>query len=127
MGDLSKNFSRAEFACKGDNCCGHSAPVHPLLVKGLQELRDLLHRPLIITSGFRCVKHNSEIQGVSDSYHCLAMAADITCGYVDSKELSNLAETILIFRHGGIGVYPEWVHLDVRGSAVSRPARWEVI
>ena len=35
MGDLSKNFNRSEFACKGKNCCGHSAAVHPDLVDAL--------------------------------------------------------------------------------------------
>ena len=40
MGDLSKNFNRSEFACKGTNCCGHSAAVHPELIDALQALRD---------------------------------------------------------------------------------------
>ena len=54
MGDLSKNFNRSEFACKGKNCCGHSAAVHPDLVDALQALRDRIGKPLSITSGFRC-------------------------------------------------------------------------
>ena len=42
MGDLSKNFNRSEFACKGTNCCGHSAAVHPDLVDALAHQREHL-------------------------------------------------------------------------------------
>jgi len=79
MGDLSKNFSRSEFACNGKNCCKNSAPVHPDLITALQALRDLIGFPLRIGSGFRCNKHNQAIGGASKSFHTLGMAADISC------------------------------------------------
>ncbi len=68
MGDLSKNFNRSEFACKGTNCCGHSAPVQPELVSALQALRDQLNLPLSITSGFRCNRHNESVGGADRSF-----------------------------------------------------------
>ena len=40
MGDLSRNFDRSEFACRGDNCCGHSSPIDPDLIAALQLLRE---------------------------------------------------------------------------------------
>ena len=48
MGDISKNFSRSEFACTGTNYCGHSGPVHPELISVLQALRYQLNLPLKI-------------------------------------------------------------------------------
>lgn len=73
MGDLSKNFNRSEFACKGTNCCGHSAAVHPDLVDALQTLRDRIGKPLSITSGFRCNRHNKAVGGAEQSFHTLGM------------------------------------------------------
>jgi uncharacterized protein YcbK (DUF882 family) len=122
MGDLSKNFSRSEFACKGTNCCGHSAPVHPELISALQDLRDQLNLPLSITSGFRCNRHNESVGGAAQSFHTLGMAADVSCpDGMTAEDLAQAAEAIPAFQQGGIGIYPSWVHLDVRTTG---KARW---
>jgi uncharacterized protein YcbK (DUF882 family) len=124
MGDLSKNFSRWEFACHGDHCCDHSAPVHPALVAGLQSLRETIERPLTISSGFRCRKHNRAIHGSKDSQHCLGMAADIEVPEsLTADELAQIAQLIPAFYRGGIGTYATWIHVDVRDSG---PVRWQV-
>lgn len=117
---LSKNFSRSEFRCKGTHCCGNSAPVHPDLIKALQELRELAGTPLTITSGFRCNQHNADIGGSDNSFHCLGMAADIQSNNYTPKELAALAESIPLFKNGGIGIYRSWIHVDVRHGK----ARW---
>jgi len=122
MGDLSKNFSRSEFACKGTTCCGHSAPVHPELISALQALRNQLNLPLSITSGFRCNRHNESVDGAARSFHTLGMAADVACpDGLTAEDLARAAETIPAFQQGGIGIYPSWVHLDVRTTG---KARW---
>jgi zinc D-Ala-D-Ala carboxypeptidase len=122
MGDLSRNFNRSEFACKGEDCCGHSAPVHPDLVEALQALRDRIGKPLSITSGFRCNRHNQAISGEDHSFHTLGMAADVACpDGIGPEELAALADGIELFHQGGIGIYPSWVHLDVRKNG---KARW---
>lgn len=122
MGDLSKNFSRREFACRGKDCCGGSAPVHPELISGLQQLRDNVGVPLTISSGFRCRRHNAAVGGARQSQHTFGTAADVLVpsGWT-ATQLADLAETIDVFRDGGIGIYPTWVHLDVRPNG---PARW---
>jgi uncharacterized protein YcbK (DUF882 family) len=122
MGDLSKNFSRSEFACKGTNCCGYSAPVQPELISALQALRNQLNLPLSITSGFRCNRHNESVGGAARSFHTLGMAADVACpDGLTAEDLARAAETIPAFQQGGIGIYPSWVHLDVRTTG---KARW---
>ena len=121
MGDLSKNFSRKEFACQGRHCCGYSAPVHPDLIAGLQQLRDIAG-PLKINSGFRCRRHNADIGGADESYHCLGMAADIAIPRgMTADGLAKLVESVEIFRNGGIGIYSSWLHVDCRGHKV----RWQ--
>lgn len=120
MGDLTQNFNRAEFACKGKNCCGGSAPINPELVECLQFLRDMAKVPLTINSGFRCVKHNKVVGGAPHSQHLYGMAADIATpkGW-KAEELYKLAESLGPF--DGIGLYDWGVHVDLRGTA----ARWD--
>jgi len=132
MGDLSKDFDRSEFACKGDDCCGHSAPIDSLLVDSLQALRDLINDGkseeeeigLTINSGFRCITYNATVPGsASDSTHCLGIAADVdTPDGITEDQLIAFAEQIPAFKSGGIGKYPGRVHLDVRNWL----ARWTV-
>ncbi len=123
MGDLSKNFNRQEFACQGKNCCGGAAPVHPDLAAGLQELRDKAGAPLGISSGFRCRSHNKKIGGAENSLHTLGMAVDITCpDNLTALQMAEIAESIEVFREGGIGIYKSWLHVDVRKTS---KARWQ--
>ena len=119
---LRPHFRRREFACKGgDNCCGGAAPVDDRLVTGLQILRSIVNRPITITSGFRCVKHNASIGGSERSQHTLGKAADIRCAGFTSEELAEAAERVDEFRDGGIGIYQSFVHVDVRTDG---QARW---
>lgn len=119
---LSKDFYRDEFACKGENCCNHSAPVHPSLVDALQLLRDRIGKPLQINSGYRCRKRNQEIGGAANSMHCLAIAADVVPpNGMTTGELAAEAENIFAFANGGIGIYDGWVHLDTRNGR----KRWD--
>ena len=122
MGDLSKNFSRWEFACRGKNCCGNSAPVDPLLVNSLQKLRDMVGRPIDVSCGFRCKIHNAEIPGSEpNSQHTLAKAADISVVGLTGEQFAAIAMQVDAFEKGGIGTYDTWIHVDVRSDG---SARW---
>lgn len=124
MGDLTLNFSRHEFACRGMGCCGHSAPISMKLVNALQELRELVGQPLKIESGFRCLTHNREVDSDDDSQHPLGLAADVrTPPGMSPDQLAVLAERVDEFARGGIGIYPtqHFIHVDVRPDG---PARW---
>lgn len=121
MGDISENFNRSEFACKGKNCCGHAAPVSPALVTALQALRDSIGVGITINSGFRCNTHNRSVGGSPSSFHVLGMAADIVADGLTAEQVAAAAEQVAAFRAGGIGEYDAWVHVDVRTTG---PARW---
>lgn len=141
MGDLTANFSRDEFACKGNSCCGHSAPIRLELVYALQALRNALCDRLAInvtvyvTSGFRCRTHDltlarergatEQTLAARNSQHCLGYAADILVPAAPTTLVVDLADTIPAFHHGAIGRYTgsrhDTVHLDVRPNG---PARW---
>ena len=116
MGDLSKNFSRSEFACKCG--CGFDT-VDVKLVEGLQRLRDMTEEVVTIESGCRCKEHNRKVGGVDTSQHRLGRAADITVEDVDPKEVAELLEFIM--PSGGIGRYASFTHVDSRNNK----ARWK--
>jgi hypothetical protein len=66
MGDLTLNYDLKEFACKCG--CGENR-VSLVLVNKLQKARDFLGRPLPISSGCRCKKHNAAEGGSRTSSH----------------------------------------------------------
>lgn len=116
MGDLSKNFSRHEFACKCG--CGFD-DVSAELVEVLQALRDWWRRPVTINSACRCHGHNAEVGGNENSQHLLGTAADIVVQGIPACEIQDW----LLVRHKdkyGIGSYSGFTHIDVRPER----ARW---
>lgn len=124
MGDLSANFSRWEFACKGTDCCEHSAPVHSGLVSMCESLRTHIGNVGFTPfSGFRCNRHNGHVGGSPRSQHRLGLAVDVHPPEgVSYEDLASAAD--MMFRCGGVnglGFYPpgEWVfggvHMDIGG------------
>jgi len=114
---ISKNFTREEFACK---CGCDQDTVDVELVEVLQKLRDYYMEPITITSGNRCPEHNAAIGGAPRSKHLISKAADIQ---VDDKEPTEIYDILVEWYPDkyGIGLYTDWVHIDVRADK----ARWD--
>ena len=49
----------------------------------LQTIRNELHLPIIVNSGYRSKEVNEAVGGVSSSYHYKGLAADIKCSDMD--------------------------------------------
>lgn len=64
------------------------------LTEFLQVIRDELHLPIIVTSGYRSKEVNEQVGGVASSYHCKGLAADIKCKDMD-KLLAVLREHLM--------------------------------
>ena len=111
---ISKNFNLKEFDCK---CGCNTVKVDSELVGRLQELREKIGKPIIITSGYRCPTHNKRVDGSQTSQHMRGKAVDIKVSGMTAKELAKLGEQL---GFDGIGTYSNFVHLDVRGIR----ARW---
>jgi uncharacterized protein YcbK (DUF882 family) len=124
MAKLTNNFTLEEFNSK----CGRDIPNNVLpnilqLAKNLQVLRDAIGKSISITSGYRSPQHNKKIGGAKDSQHVKGMAADIKVSGMTPKEVALVIEGLIEqgkMKQGGIGIYPSWVHYDIRGTK----ARW---
>ena len=87
-------------------------------------LRDYLEVPVSVTgSGYRTKKHNDKVGGAKNSQHLTASGADINAEGYEPKQLAEVIELLILqgkMKQGGIGVYPNFVHYDIRGTK----ARW---
>lgn len=112
---LSTYFISNEFDCHGSGCCS-STLINPELVKYLQKIREHFNAPITITSGYRCLTHNSRVGGATGSRHTKGDAADIVVKGVAPREVAKYAESIGI---KGIGLYETsadgfFTHIDTR-------------
>jgi uncharacterized protein YcbK (DUF882 family) len=104
----SKYFKRSEFACKCG--CGFDT-VDYALVCALDAIREHFGQPVTITSGCRCSTWNKAQGGVTGSQHVRGRAADIVVKDVHPADVAEFANTLNL---GGIGVYPDFTHIDTR-------------
>lgn len=121
---LTKNFLLAEFQSK----CGRSMPDDvrqniQKLANSLQVLRDHLGKPITINSAYRSPEHNAKIGGVRNSQHVLGRAADIAVQGMTTRQVAAEIEKLIAsgqMLQGAIGIYPTFVHYDIRKTRV----RW---
>jgi len=114
---ITRHFNTKEFKCRGKDCCGHSAPINPELLKRLEQVRLFFGMPLKITSGFRCQVHNKSIGSMSTSQHTKGLAAD----FLVPKCFTSDHMAVYCKRYfNGIGIYNTFIHVDMR----ERKATW---
>lgn len=142
MGDLTKNLSRAEFACQCEDPECHRTPVDFNLPGVIQDCADhfahlearrapTFERVVIhVNSGYRCLEHNSAIGSSGSSTHVLGMAADHWMEYayhdrdrvrIPDDDIADYYELRYPDEYG-IGRYDGRTHIDVRPDG---PARWD--
>lgn len=121
---LTENFDSKEFDCRDGSKMPPEVLENIKLVAGqLQILRDHLGESIHVNSGYRSVAYNKRIGGVKNSQHVIGKAADITVKNKTPRQLAAIIEKLITagtLRFGGIGVYPGFVHVDIRKNK----ARW---
>lgn len=121
---VTKNFNLNEFNSK----CGRQMPENIKkniieIIHNLQVIRDEVKVPISITSGYRSPEHNAKVKGAKDSQHVKGTAVDFKVHGLKPKEVALIVERLIKegkIKQGGIGIYPSWVHYDIRGVK----ARW---
>ena len=134
MGDLTKNLSRHEFACKCG--CGFDT-VDIDLARILQETVDAFFNAsmvdrvsITINSGCRCPAHNKAVGGSKNSRHMDGNAADFTLTYVtagvnkpvDPNKVAAYLDKKFKYEYG-IGWYHGRTHFDTSSSG---RRRWDM-
>lgn len=135
MGDITKNFSRSEFALSAAKAkeYGFEATPYPPEWEGarlrplclvLEEIREACGgRKVTVISGFRPEAYDAARiaaghEGVSPkSQHHQGLAADVQVAGVEPAKLRELVlklHTTGRIKVGGIGLYPDFVHVDIR-------------
>ena len=138
MGDLSKNLSRHEFACKCG--CGFDT-VDVVLLNTLQATADWFFAKadktrvkrvsITINSGCRCSAHNKREGGSKNSRHMQGTAADFKLKYVatDGTKSQINPDTVADYldrkfpNQYGVGWYRGRTHFDASSSG---RRRWDM-
>ena len=113
---LSTNFKVREFRCQDGS---DVILIHPDLVKVLQKIRTHFARPVSINSAYRTPNHNKKVGGETFSQHQYGTAADVVVTGVSPKKVAAYVETLMP-KSGGIGIYSNFTHVDVR----AKRSRW---
>lgn len=106
-----RHFKPAEFACRCGRCGRGFADMDPDLLLRLDELRERVGEPLVISSAFRCEDHNAAVGGVRGSSHTRGLAVDLRC--LNSRLRFKLVKSALELGFRRIEPMKTWVHLDV--------------
>ena len=101
------SFSPREMACKGTG----KLVVDDDAMSKLQALRDMLGKPLIITSAYRSPEHNRAVGGAKASKHMEAIAFDVRMDNHDPHAFEVAARAV---GFTGFGYYPKsgFMHID---------------
>ena len=125
---ITQHFSTGEFASHdgvaypAEWIPTRLVPLCSVLEIGRHACGDL---PIAILSGYRSPAHNAAVGGAQHSQHMEGRAADITVKGLKPVEV----HTIFLQLHnqktitlGGLGLYDNWVHIDIRPG--DQLARW---
>ena len=116
MGDISPHFNRSEFECQC-GCGFNTVDVETIAI--LEDVRQHFMKPIQITSGCRCAKHNRSIGGAKKSKHIFGNAVDFQVASTDPETVYNYIDSKCPNIYG-LGLYSSWVHFDPRAGR----ARW---
>lgn len=133
---LTENFSLAEFVVsetaerKNINNSPSDLEIGNLInitAPSLQKIRNLLDKPVSITSGYRCFELNRSVGGAPDSAHLKGLGVDFICPQFGTpKEVCQfLASRVKDLKIDQLIYEGSWIHVGYAAAGV-RP-RGEVL
>ena len=113
---VTEHYLYSDFICP---CCDRLKIIPAFFkhVRLLEEMREMVGFPVVVTSGYRCREHNAKVGGAPKSWHML-FATDVAPGEEDEAKLKKIYEAALELGFGGVGMYETHVHLDLRPRRV---------
>nr|DAT28478.1 MAG TPA: peptidase [Caudoviricetes sp.] len=121
---LSEHFDLEEFTksetAEKNNVTNQPTAAHlsnlKKLANSLEKIRELVGKPIVITSGYRSKELNKLVGGVQTSAHCQGLAADIHVSGMTPKELANRIVNSDIEYDQVIHEFGRWVHFGLNNN-----------
>ena len=110
---LTDYLTHQEFRCRCKKNSCHFTLVSPKLLDAYKSLRSSWGSPLVVNSGFRCMVHNSEVDGSSKkSSHTTGLAIDLSPenGDIDKLEAEARKHFDVVIR------YKTFIHCHMFGE-----------
>jgi len=136
MSKITEHLSEEEYRCGGvhGNCCGNLPPdydpdnmpeIYDYLFGCFEDIREAWGKPLIVSSGYRCFKHNQAVGGEPLSAHLFGVALDLACkDKAEVKVLRDVVRKTCPYIRIGWKMYSDnLVHIDNAFSIMPRPTR----
>lgn len=114
-------FTPDEFMCKCEYPDCEKTGIDMHFVWRLSLARVFAGIPFNISSGWRCVRHNADEGGETDSSHPRGWAVDIT--EVSPVNKMRIYTALYAVGFGRIGIYSWGIHVDMDPSKIS-PCLW---
>lgn len=114
-----KWFKKEEFLCRCGRCempAEVEGNLMALVENVLEPAREKLGGPIIVNSGYRCVRYNRDVGGVANSQHLRGEAADIRCA--DNKRLAKII--VENGRFDQLIIYPTFIHVSFKRLGANR-------
>ena len=107
-------FDREEFRCRcgGKYCDGFPAEPEWALVELAEQVREHFCRPVLVSSGLRCKKHNDACGGVSNSRHLSGKAMDFRVESVPGQRVLAWVKALPGVRYA-YAIDGSYIHMDI--------------
>lgn len=120
---LTKDYTATDFACV-DGTRVPAKYYHNMtkLAVNIQRLADALGKPVIVVDGFRTAEYNRHIGGNPKSQHLVCLGAEVKVRGMSRARLAAKIKELIkegVLEKGGVAIYPNGVHYDVRGKNLS--------
>lgn len=112
--DGIKYFQRSEFKCKcgGKYCNGYPVEMQEKVVKAADKVREHFGKPMTVSSGIRCTRHNAAVGGVSNSRHLQGKAIDFCISGFSASSVLAYVQTLTEIRYT-YAINSNYVHMDI--------------
>lgn len=125
---ISKHFSLEEMSCKCGKCDTSESHMDEEFLGLLDDLRDVVNRPIVPSSAYRCPEYNNEVSSTGyNGVHTMGNAVDIPVSYANAYDMLVAAMGL---GFAGVGIKQNgpgnlrFLHLDTLEDDERRPRVW---
>ena len=119
--ELTKSATAVRLGIENRPTSIHTGNLLDLCQKILEPIRLMYGKPIIVSSGYRCIELNKIVGGSATSQHCLGEAADIhslSDTKADNEELWNLIVAMIQNKNIEVGQLIneyeyDWIHISL--------------